>query len=557
VSAPALDARAIWKRFGALVANRGVSLEVAPGELHAVIGENGAGKSTLLRAIYGLEPPDSGEVRLFGQLVPRPSVAASVAAGLGMVHQHFMLVPTLTVAENVALGREPVRGGRLQLRRVEEELEALGRRTGLFVEPRRLVGSLSLGEAQRVEILKVLWRGARAVILDEPTQVLTPGEVEVLFGVLRRLASEGCAVVVVTHKLDEVRALAQRVTVLRRGALVGVHAVEAIDNDALAQLLVGEGGEGLAAQRAALAATRPRLSSQKSSMEPPEGSAPRLAVDGLTVRREDGSLGLDAVSLAVAGGEVLGIAGVEGNGQDELALALAGVVRPEAGRIALGAVEITYETTRQRAARGLRFVPGDRLGRGLVASFTLTENLLLGTEPESPLARVGWERVVEAVRALARRLDVRPPNPDAQLGSLSGGNQQKLLVGRALEPVADGTRPQLLVVAQPTRGVDLAASLRIHRALLEEVTAGAGLLLLSSDLDELLELSDRVAVLARGRIVGVRAVHGDPAARAVLRQELGRLMLSAGEPAPGRASHGAGGQPSVRAGEVPVRQESP
>jgi len=498
----AIGCSRVWKRFGDVVANRDVSLTVARGEIHAVIGENGAGKSTLMRALYGLSPPDEGEVRIGGERVAQPSVEEAIRRRVGMVHQHFMLVPTLTVAENVVLGREPVRGGRLDLATAEREIAQLAERHGLALDSHRLVGELSVGEAQRVEIVKVLWRGADVLILDEPTAVLTPLEVEQLFDVLRALQRDGKTVVLVTHKLDEVLALAGRVTVLRRGEVVSEMETAGATAAELARAMVGR-----------------EVSLAPSRGAPPAENAPvRLAVESLTVNRPDGARALDSVSLEVRRGEILGVAGVEGNGQTELALAIAGLL-PSEGRVRIDGVDLSRATVGERQAHGLAHVPEDRQARGLVLSFTVEENLLLGREAAyaRPL-ELDWARLRSDARALIDRLDVRPAEPAAPARALSGGNQQKIVVGREM-----ARRPSVLVCAQPTRGVDVGAAARIHAELTALKASGGAVLLISAELDELLALCDRIAVLYRGQLRGVLV--NDDAEK--VRAEIGARMVGA------------------------------
>ncbi|HZS39680.1 MAG TPA: ABC transporter ATP-binding protein [Polyangia bacterium] len=529
IGGEALGCAHVWKRFGDVVANRDVSLSIARGEVHAVIGENGAGKSTLMRALYGLEPPDAGEVRIFGEAIARPSVEEAIRRRVGMVHQHFMLVPTLTVAENVVLGREPTRGPLLDLDGAARELEALSERYRLALEPRRLVSELSVGEAQRVEIVKVLWRGADVLILDEPTAVLTPAEVDELFAVLRGLVASGKTVVLVTHKLDEVLALAARVTVLRRGEVVAAMETRGATAAELARAMVGR-EVALGAERRApaanAAAIAPSINDARNDAR--AGSPPiRLAAERLTVERAGGGTALDGVDLAVRGGEILGIAGVEGNGQTELALALTGVAPASGGRVLLDGADVTRRSVRERQRRGLGHVPEDRLERGLIGAFSVEDNLLLGRDDEyaRPFT-LDRARLRQDAAALIARLDVRPTDPTAPAAELSGGNQQKLVVGREL-----GRRPKLaaLVCAQPTRGVDVGAIELIHAELAAVRDAGCAVLLISAELDELLALADRIAVLYRGRFAGeVANPAGDPAeTRAERRAAIGRLMLGA------------------------------
>ena len=489
-----------------IVANHDISLSVEKGEIHAIIGENGAGKSTLMRGLYGIDPPDRGEVRLRGQVVARPSVEESIRRRVGMVHQHFLLVPTLTVAENVVLGQEPLRNGLLDTQRAAREVSALGEKYRLAVDPTRLAGELSVGELQRVEIVKVLWRGAEVLILDEPTAVLTPREVDDLFSVLRDLARDGKTVVLVTHKLDEVLAIAQQVTVLRRGEVIESRSTAGASARDLARAMVG----------------RDVLLSGEHAAPVAAGAQPRLIVERLSVARKDGTLAVDGVNLEVRAGEILGVAGVEGNGQTELALALCGVLPAKQGRVRLDGVDLSTASVRARKQAGLAHIPEDRQGRGLLLDFSVEENLLLGANGG------GWSIDRRALRQeaerLIARLDVRPPDPTAPASSLSGGNQQKIVVGRELLG-----KPRALVCAQPTRGVDVGAIERIHQELLSVRASGAAVLLLSAELDELLQLADRIVVLYRGTVVG--QVENDGSRRAALRERLGALMLGAKEAA--------------------------
>ncbi len=478
---PAVELLDITKSFGRLVANDRVSLAVAPGTVHALVGENGAGKTTLMRVLFGLYQPDAGEIRVAGTPARLRSPLDALRLGLGMVHQHFMLVPPLTVAENITLGREPRRGVAFDRARAEGAVAEISRRHGLRVDPRARVATLSVGEQQRVEILKTLYRGARVLILDEPTAVLTPQEVDELFGVLRSLVAHGDTVILITHKLREVMEIADRVTVMRHGRVVGEKPTAATSIEDLAELMVG---------RAVL------LDVDKGPVHP---AAPELTVRDLVVRDERGLEAVRGLSLTVRAGEILGIAGVEGNGQAELVEALAGLRRPAAGEILLAGRAITRLPPSGRFRAGLAHVPADRLARGLIGDYTLADNLILGSQREAPYARRGWlDRAVidrHAARTLAT-YDVRPAEPRAAARTLSGGNQQKLVVARELTRGA-----RVLLAAHPTRGVDLGAIEFIHRRLVAERDAGRGVLLVSSDLAELLSLADRLVVLYEGRIV--------------------------------------------------------
>lgn len=477
----ALEARDVTKRYGALRANDRASIHVAKGSLHALVGENGAGKSTLCKTLFGLVQPDEGTLCIEEKPVVLTGPAQAMAAGIGMVHQHFMLVPPLTVAENVVLGVEPTRKGLLDHTHAERSVQALADQFGLQVDARARIEDLPVGVQQRVEILKVLHRGARTLILDEPTAVLTPPEVVSLFDVLRRLKAEGRTVLLVTHKLPEVLSLCDAVTVMRAGKTVGEQALAGLGVDDLARMMVGRNVD---------------LSRKPRSVAP---GAVHLEVQGLKVRRSDGRLGVDDVSLRVRAGEVVGIAGVEGNGQTELCDAITGVVHVEAGRVLLKGEDITSLSVRQRRERGMAHVPEDRLAQGLVPSMRAWENTALGLHRKPDLGGWGWLRR-NAMKGLCTRLmkdfDVRPTQPALSAASFSGGNQQKLVMGRELH-----VKPRVLVLAQPTRGVDVGAIERIHAALLAASEAGMAILLISAELTELLSLSDVIHVMYRGRLV--------------------------------------------------------
>jgi general nucleoside transport system ATP-binding protein len=502
----ALGCSHVSKRFGACVANRDVSLSVTRGQVHAVIGENGAGKSTLMRALYGLEPPDSGEVRIGGERVPQPSVEESIRRKVGMVHQHFMLVPELTVVENVVLGREPRRGLSLDLARASREIAAIGEKHGLAVRPERRVSELSVGEAQRVEIVKALWRGAEVLILDEPTAVLTPAEADELFSLLRRLCAGGGTVVLVTHKLDEVLATATQVTVMRRGEVVASLPAKGQSAAELARAMVG--------RDVVLAAPAPAAAVAKDARV-------RLRCDHLHAVRDDRSIALDDLSLDVRAGEIVGVAGVAGNGQSELALAIAGLARLESGRVIIDDTDMTERPVRARQARGLSHVPEDRGERGLVLDFSLEENVMLGLEPRyaRPLS-IDRAALRSDAQGVIKRLDVRPADVSAQARGLSGGNQQKIVVGRELLRT-----PGVLLCAQPTRGVDVGAIEAIHAEILAVRARGGAVLLISAELDELMALSDRIVVMYRGRAAGV--VDNARDRRMAVRTLVGALMLGA------------------------------
>jgi simple sugar transport system ATP-binding protein len=500
--APAIEIDGVVKTFGPVVANRGASLVVAPGEIHALVGENGAGKSTLMRILAGMYTPDAGTVRVGGRDVAGWSTAGAIAAGVGMVHQHFMLVPTLTVAENVVLGTEPRNGVVLDRRRALEEVSALSERSGLRVDAGRRVEDLSVGEAQRVEILKTLFRGARILILDEPTAVLSPPEVQELWGVLRRLRDEGGTIVIITHKLDEVMEISDAVTVMRHGRTVDRMPTAGTSPAAIARAMVG---------RDVI------LPADLRTDEPvPVTAVGGLEVRGLTVHAR-GVAVVEDVSFDVAPGEILGIAGVEGNGQTELLEAIAGLRSPSSGTVRIGTRDVTALGVRERGDAGLAHVPEDRHRRGLVLDYSIADNLVLGLQhhfaPRGVLAR---DRIAENAREKVRAFDIRPPDPSLPARALSGGNQQKIVIAREM-----GREFKVLLAAQPTRGVDVGAIEFIHARLREARAAGKAVLLVSADLTEVLALSDRIAVMYDGRFAAVL-----PRAEAD-EETLGRYMTGA------------------------------
>jgi ABC-type uncharacterized transport system ATPase subunit len=485
-----------------------VSLEIRAGELLALVGENGAGKSSLMNVLYGLYHPDAGELVLDGKAVRFKSPRDAIARGIGMVHQHFMLVPTLTVAENVVLGREPTRLGRMDMERACQEVAETCKRFGFQLDPRARVDTLSVGSQQKVEIVKALHRGAKVLILDEPTAVLTPQEAEDLFRVARGLKEQGHTVVFISHKLREVLSVAERIAVMRRGKLVAEVKAAETTADALATLMVGE-------VRAASAVVEP--------YQPPTGAVV-LAAEHLKARGADGRQALNGVTLAVHAGEIVGVAGVDGNGQRELAEVLTGL-RPLAdGHGTLLGAPLKHLSPGEARRRGVSHVPEDRLWRAVVKGMTVEENVALGRQGQAPFARGPWldfKGRRQRTQALLSAYDVRPLDPNVPIQALSGGNQQKVVVARELD-----TQPRLVVVVQPTRGLDISAVAQVHARLREERARGAGVLLISLDLEEVLALSDRVYVLFDGRVTGTftRPEFDE--------RELGRRMMGA------EASHG-------------------
>ena len=481
---PALELRGIDKRFGAVHANRAITFAVAAGSIHGLIGENGAGKSTLMNIVYGFHRADAGEIRVQGRAVEIGSPQQAIAAGIGMVHQHFMLVENFTVLENVVLG---VEGGALLaggLAAARAELRRLARDYGLEVPLDAVVSELSVGLQQRVEILKALYRGAEVLILDEPTAVLTPHEADQLFAMLRRLRAQGKAVILVTHKLREIMAVTDRVTVMKQGAVVAEVATRETSPRGLAEHMVG---------RAVLLQVEKR---------PAQPGAELLSVKALEVRDRLGVARLKSVSFNLRAGEIVGIAGVAGNGQSELLEALAGTRAASRGEISFGGRDLVREQLDPRARRalGLAHVPEDRLRMGVVAGFSAADNAILGYHDAARFNRGGLRDEAAIRAACAAKMaefDVRPPQPELRLAAFSGGNQQKLVLAREID--AD---PQVLLIGQPTRGVDIGAIEFIHKRLIALRDAGKALLLVSVELDEILALADRILVMNGGEIIG-------------------------------------------------------
>ncbi len=499
-----LELRDVTKRFGPVLANDRVSLAVRAGTIHAIVGENGAGKSTAMRIAYGFYRPDEGSIAVGGKVVDIRSPHDAIAAGIGMVHQHFMLVETMTVTENIILGDEPG-GVVVDFDRAAEKVARLSSDYGLAIDPRARIEDLSVGQQQRVELLKLLYRDARILILDEPTAVLTPQEVGEIFAILRSMRASGKTIVIITHKLSEVLALSDEVTVMRDGKVVGRKATPQTDEADLARMMVG---------REVLL----RVSKGKAD---PRGEL--LSVRDLRVTGPDGSVRVDRVSFAARGGEILGIAGVEGNGQTELIEALAGLTPRSrvSGSILLQGAEISRLSPRARRDRGIAHVPEDRHRRGLLLDFNLRENAILGTHDRPELTTAGFlldgGAILKKTTRILENFDVRPGAPEAAARTLSGGNQQKLVIGRELD-----ASPEVLLVAQPTRGVDIGAIEFIHRQLIGLRDAGCAIVLVSAELEEVTSLADRLVVMKSGAIVG----EVDPATTAV--ETIG-LMMTGGE----------------------------
>jgi len=480
---PALELRGITKRFPGVVANDRIDFDLQPGEVHALLGENGAGKSTLMNVLYGLYRPDEGEIRIGGQPVTMHSPKDAIERGIGMVHQHFMLIPVMTVAENIVLGTEPRRDGvLLDLAAAEKRVRELSEQYGLSVDPRARIEDISVGRQQRVEILKALYRGADILILDEPTAVLTPQEATELFGVLRSLTEQGMSIIFISHKLNEVLSISDRITVLRRGQKVETLATAGATEESLARLMVG--------REVLLRVDKP----------PAETGEPLLEIKDLSVVDDRGLEAVRGVSLNVRAGEIVGIAGVDGNGQTELIDAITGLRRPASGTITVGGRDMTKANARKALDEGMGHIPEDRQARGLVLEFTLTENLALEDYRSPPDSRWGWlfpRRMLARARRLIREFDVRGGGPTARASALSGGNQQKVVIAREV-----GRDPRVLVAAQPTRGLDVGAIEYVHKRLITVRDEHKAVLLVSLELEEILSLSDRILVLYEGRVVG-------------------------------------------------------
>jgi len=504
-----LELRNVTKRFGAVLANDRLSIAIEPGTIHAIVGENGAGKSTAMRIAYGFYRADSGEILVNGQVRHIRTPHDAIALGIGMVHQHFMLIEPMTVTENIVLGAEPGSAVSLDLRRAAAEIRALSDELKLRVDPEATIGQLSVGQQQRVELLKALYRRAELLILDEPTAVLTPQEVEEFFAILRRMRDQGKTVIIITHKLSEVLAISDRVTVMRDGRVVGDVKTSETSAAELARLMVG--------REVLLRVDKPRA----------KAGAVVLAVRNLSVAGREGPPRLDRISFEVRAGEIVGIAGVEGNGQTELIEALAGLT-PRAsvsGSVLFGGTDITDLDARHRKDIGIAHVPEDRHRRGLLLDSTLSENAILGVHYRAPAVTgvgdvlLNQAGIDDRTDHVIREFDVRPPNRRLHARALSGGNQQKLIIGREFE-----LPPVLLLVSQPTRGVDIGAIEFIHRKIVALRDEGCAVLLVSAELEEVTALADRLLVLHNGRIAG----EVDPAA--ATQEEIGLMMTGGRQP---------------------------
>jgi simple sugar transport system ATP-binding protein len=481
--APLLELRAITKRFPGVLANDHVDFDLQRGEVHALLGENGAGKSTLMNILYGLYTPDEGEILLDGREIALGSTKAAIEHGIGMVHQHFMLIPVMTVAENIVLATEPRKDlVLLDFDTAKKRVRELSDRYGLTVDPDARIDRTTVGQQQRVEILKALYRGAEILILDEPTAVLTPQEAQELFEILRSLKEQGKSIIFISHKLNEVLEIADRITTLRRGVVVGTISAAGATEEGLARMMVG------------------REVLLRVDKEPAKPGPALLEVENLNVIDDRGLEAVRDVSFSVHGGEILGLAGVDANGQSELIDAIAGLRHVKSGRVVVDGRDITNATAKDTLDRGVGHIPEDRHRRGLVLPFTLTENLALSSYRHAPNSRLGLlnpRAMFSRARRLLKEFDVRGGAPSTPAFALSGGNQQKVVLAREID--AD---PKVLIAAQPTRGLDVGAIEFVHRRLVEQRDAGRAVLLVSLELEEILSLSDRVLVIYEGRIVG-------------------------------------------------------
>jgi simple sugar transport system ATP-binding protein len=496
-----VELRDITKTFPGVVANKDINLAVRRGTVHAIVGENGAGKSTLMKTLYGMHRPDSGTVSIDGVQVELSSPSDAIDRGVGMVHQHFQLADNLTVLENVVLGSEPRKGVRLDFAEARRRILDISDRYGLDARPDVLVEELGVGERQRVEILKVLYRGARTLILDEPTAVLVPQEVDELFDALRELKSEGLAIIFISHKLDEVLKVADEITVIRRGTTVATVLPADVTSRKLAELMVGS--------------ELPTPETRESTVTETE----ELVVSGLTLTDRSGRALLDDISFTIHRGEVLGIAGVEGNGQAELVESLMGMRTATSGTVRLGSEDITHWSTRRRREGGMAYIAEDRIRHGLLLESSLWENRMLGHQTMAPNSKGALLDIRGAKKDTARiveEYDVRTPSIDVLASALSGGNQQKLIVGREMS-----SEPSVLIASHPTRGVDVGAQAAIWDLLRDARARGLAVLLISADLDELIGLSDSIKVILRGRLVA----DADPAT--VTPEQLGSAMTGA------------------------------
>ena len=493
-----IEMREITKVFGEFVANDKINLELRKGEIHALLGENGAGKSTLMNMLAGLLEPTSGEIVVNGQVVKLDSPSKAASLGIGMVHQHFMLVEAFTVAENIILGSELTKNGVLDIARATREINELSERYGLAVDPSAKVADISVGAQQRVEILKTLYRGADILIFDEPTAVLTPSEIDELMAIMKNLVKEGKSIILITHKLDEIRAVSDRVTVIRRGKSIETVEIAGATNADLAEMMVG------------------RSVSFKTVKQAPQPKEVVLSIKDLVVNENRGVLAVKNLSLDVRAGEIVGIAGIDGNGQSELIQAITGLRKIESGSVELKGQSIVGLHPRQITELSVGHVPEDRHRDGLVLEMMISENIALQTYYKEPLSKKGilnYTNIVDYAKKLMQEFDVRAASEIVPASALSGGNQQKAIIAREID-----RNPELLIVSQPTRGLDVGAIEYIHKRLIQERDNGKAVLVVSFELDEILNVSDRIAVIHDGKIQGIVTPE------TTNKQELGVLM---------------------------------
>lgn len=479
----AVEMRNITKKFGDFTANDSIDLTVHKGEIHALLGENGAGKSTLMNVLYGLYTPTSGEIYINGEKVNITNPNIAIEKGIGMVHQHFMLVETFSVVENIILGMETTKGIVLDINRAREKVKEISESYGLYVDPDALIQDISVGMQQRVEILKALYRGADILILDEPTAVLTPQEIEELMSIVRNLAEQGKTIIIITHKLKEIKAAADYCTIIRRGKKIDTVKVDDVTEEELAEMMVG------------------REVSFAVEKNPMETGDKILEIKDIVARDNRKLKAVDGLSLEVYSGEILGIAGIDGNGQSELIEAITGLRPIESGKVLIKGKDITNNTPFDIINRGMSTIPEDRQRRGLVLDFTISENMILENyykEPFSSKGRLNHKNIEKFTEDLIEKFDVRPRNSSYLAGELSGGNQQKVIIAREIT-----NDPDILIAAQPTRGLDVGAIEYVHKYLVKQRDSGKAVLLISFELDEIMNLSDRIAVIYDGKIVDI------------------------------------------------------
>ena len=494
-----LEMHNIVKQFGEFRANDDINLQVRRGQIHALLGENGAGKSTLMNQLSGLLQPTSGDILINGQKTIVDSPAKAAELGIGMVHQHFMLIDAFSVTENIVLGSEPVNGMNLNIKKATKDIQKLSEQYGLDVDPQALAGDISVGMQQRVEILKTLYRGADILIFDEPTAVLTPQEIDELMNIMRHLAAEGKSIILITHKLDEIKAVADQVTVIRRGKSIDSFPVAGVSSQELADIMVGRS-----------------VSLYDTAKTPAQPKETVLSLEDLTVKDSRGVTAVKDLSLDFKAGEVLGIAGIDGNGQSELISAITGLIPTTSGKVDLHGKKITNKKPRQITEAGVAHIPEDRHRFGLELDMTLAENIALQTYYKRPLSKAGvldYNAINKHARDLIEKFDVRTVNELVTAGSLSGGNQQKAIIARELDRHAD-----FIIAAQPTRGLDVGAIEYIHQQLIYQRDANKAVMLVSFELDEILNVADRIAVISHGEITGIVN------ANETTKNELGLLM---------------------------------